>query len=341
MIFNRPNSPNYYVRLYSRGREQWLSLRTSNKKEANARAARLKYTILPKMLRMSVDRPDLDIGMIADEYMKTQKYLRLKESTQEMNMLYLGKFITFCRRHGAKSTKDINEHLAGMYLSSLKVSSKTHNNNKITLSAIWKAIQEEDIWSRQESKVLKTIPMRKFTEAEIKAIMQEVSFDPFFRPACNLALYTGLRFEDIVFLSKEQIKKDSFIELKPAKTERTGRSVYIPMHPVVRKELKRIDPEQGYFFPDQVKQYKECRHTLPMRFKRILEKLKIVRGETEQTRVGFHSWRVTFASKAEKDGIPLETIRAILGHTTKLMSQHYIDNPESLNLDDLTEVNIS
>ncbi|MFA6568133.1 MAG: site-specific integrase [Victivallales bacterium] len=340
MIFTRPNSPNYYIRLYSGGRERWLSLRTDNKKEAQKRAARIKYTILPKVLRMAMDKPPLTIDEIKDEYLKSQKFARLKESTAEMNLLTLDKFLQFCKKRHAKSTKDINEYLAGEYMASLDVASKTHNNQKITLSAIWKAIREDNIWAEVESKALKTVPMRKFTEDEIKAIMLNVSFDPFWRPACTIALYTGLRFEDIVFLGQSQVKKEMrFIELPPKKTERTGRSVYIPLHPIVQTELKRVRASGEHYFSEELKIYREHRGTLPKQFHRILEDLKITRNSTG--RVGFHSWRVTFASKAEDDGIPRETIRAILGHTTMLMSRHYIDNPESLNLDDLKEVKIS
>ena len=339
MIFNRPNSSNYYMRLYSRGREQWLSLRTSNKKEAEKRAARLKYSIMPKMLRLATDRPELDINMIGDEYMKTQKYQRLKESTKEANLLQLGTFLTFCRGKGAKDTKDINEHLASSFLSSLTVAPKTHNNYKITLSAIWKAIKEEDIWTGLESKSLRTVPMRGFSSDEIQSIMKHVAFDPFWKPACTIALYTGLRFEDIVFLSKAQVKGNmQYIELRPRKTERTGRAVYIPLHPIVRKELQRIAPSGEHYFPKAVKAYQAERGTLPRQFSRILEILEI--AKTSAGKAGFHSWRVTFASKAQEDGVSTETIRAILGHTSRLMTQHYIDNPESLSLDDLKEVKI-
>lgn len=339
-IFTISNSPNYYLRIYTGGRDKWISLKTSNRKQAEMRAARIKYNILPKLHRLAMDKPPIDIDLIGQEYLRTEEYQRLKPSTAEMNVLYLNKFLDYCRKHRVRSTKDISEYLASEYLSSLtKIGPKTHNNYKITLSAIWKAIGEDDIWRDLKSRPLKTTPMRGFSDDEVSAIFKAVAFDPFFRPACTIALYTGLRLEDIVCLRRDQIKKDKYIELKPSKTERSGRAVYIPLHPAVKKELNMIKSEGKYFFPEFVSIYKASRHVIPMRFRRILKGLKIIL--TDSGKAGFHSWRVTFASRAQDNGIPAETIRAILGHTTKAMTQHYIDSPESLNLDLLPDVKIS
>lgn len=339
MIFKTSNSPNYYLRLFRGGRDKWISLRTPHKKEAEMRAARIKYTVLPKLLKLSTDRPPIETGMIASEYIRSPEYRKLKDSTAEMNLLTLGKFLEYCKKHRIKSTRDITEIVTDEYMSSLKCAPKTYNNTKVTLGAIWRAINEDDVWRSVKNRPLRTIPMRGFTDKEIEKIFRAVAFDPFWRPACYLALYTGLRLADIVMLKPSQIKKDmKYIELRPSKTERTGRAVYIPIHPTLKTELKRIHESGDYLFPEIVSAYRTCRNTVSQQFARILRKAEIKRNGSGKA--GFHSWRVTFAGRAQDNGISVETIRAVLGHTTKAMTAHYIDSPESLNLDALPEVKI-
>ena len=339
-IFRQKNSPNWYVRLYSGGGDKWLSLRTSNKREAEARAARIAYTHYPKLLKMAVEKPPLEIGMIAAEYSNTPEFEKLKDSTAEMNMLYLTKFVEWCKTRRIATTGRLSAVVAQSYLDGLKVAPKTHNNVKITMSAIWRAIGEENIWHECKSRPLKTNPMRGFTEEEIGKIFQKVSFDPFWRPACYVALFTGLRLTDLVHLRRSHIRKDyAYIELRPSKTERTGRAVYIPIHPALRRELINLKVKSDFLFPDAVRNYDNSRHMLIKQFARVLEGLDITGNDSG--RAGFHSWRVTFASRAREHGITAETIRAVLGHTTKAMTAHYTDTPEALSLDALPEVKIS
>lgn len=339
-IFQQKNSPNWYVRLFSGGRDKWVSLRTSKKSEAQARAARIAYTAYPKLLKMSVEKPPLEIALLSREYEHTPEWEKLKPSTAEMNMLTLSKFCEWCKSRRIALTSKLSASVANSYMDGMEVGPKTHNNTKITLSAIWRAIGEENIWQEVKSRPLKTNPMRGFTEKEITAIFERVAFDPFWRPACYLALFTGLRLTDIVHLRRSQIHKNhSYLELRPSKTERTGRAVYIPIHPTLKKELQTVHGKSDHLFPEAVRNYDNSRHMIIKQFSRILDNLDI--DNTDSGRAGFHSWRVTFASRARENGISAETIRAVLGHTTKAMTAHYTDTPEALSLDSMPDVKIS
>ena len=329
MIFKRKGCKNYYVRLFKNGRERLVSLRTDKLKIATQKAARLRYGTLPDILRAVTDKPDIAIASMWEEYEQTDEYKRLKESTRESNIVCFHRFVEWALEHGLNVAGKIDAETCREYLASRDVKSKTWNNLRQLFSGIWKALElQPNPWHDLKTKQIEMEAFRPFTDAEVEAIRVYVSKYPdFWGPAVEIALFTGLRLKDIVMLQWSSIK-ENHLELMPEKTQRTGRKVYIPLLPPAKAALAAIHRAPGvYVFPDDVKRYESNRRVFSTVFSRMLKRCDIKEGK-----VGFHSLRDTFATKAKLSGLDTDSIRAIMGHTTKEMTRHYIDHPEAVSL---------
>lgn len=342
-IFQRNDKGNWYVRIYTNQRDKWISLRTNQKREAERRAARLLYADLPKAIQAISTIPAIRIDEVWQEYIQTPEFERLKDSTAENNRISCEKLEQWCIEQKINEVDKITLQDARDYLSYLsdefELANKTLNNHKQTLSGIWNALGIDDNpWKEIKNKALKTKPMRPFSDDEIAKILAYVeNKGGFWYYACVVSLYTGLRLQDVVKLKWDELKENlKYIEMTPAKTERTGRSVYIPIHSALKKCLSNIKRNGNtYLFPDQVETYQNSRQAIADQFRNILKRLKI--KANNKGRVGFHSFRDTFATHAAINGVPRDHIRAMVGHTGKAMTNHYIDSPETLSVDQLPE----
>ena len=71
MIFRRSNRSSCYTRLYPGGRERWISPRTDSRREAEARAARLKYSTLPDVIRAVATPLPMPLADLWADYART------------------------------------------------------------------------------------------------------------------------------------------------------------------------------------------------------------------------------------------------------------------------------
>lgn len=352
MIFKRKTSPNYYVCLYKNGRQKWVSLRTTSKPEALKRAARLRYSTLPELLKAAVDKPTMLLDDVWEAYLKTPESQKLRASTATMKSIEWERFKKWAAKRVSDANK-ISKSDAEDYLKSLgreatveeagrkikrwePVSGKTYNNIRMTLSSIWSALGlDPNPWQEVRSASVETEPFRPLADAEVSAILKACE-GSFWRQAVLISFYTGLRRGDIIMLKWKSIKEDfKYFELWPSKTLRTGRAVYIPIHPALKLELQAMRAKAGrseYLFPAEAAQYEKDPSRFAVQFRRLLAPLKF------DGKVGFHSLRDTFTTRAAIHGIDRNEIRAMAGHTTQKMTDHYIDSPETLSLSSYPEL---
>ncbi|MCR4575654.1 MAG: site-specific integrase [Lentisphaeria bacterium] len=146
-----------------------------------------------------------------------------------------------------------------------------------------------------------------------------------------VGLCYGLRLEDAALLEWESIK-DGFIHLTPHKTKKSsGIDVDVPILPPIADMLASHERSSRYVFTLNARRYLQNRNRPCADFLLILKKAGIqttdeIDGLHRKNRIarrGFHSLRHSAASILSDAGVPIETIRAILGHTTKEMTQHY------------------
>lgn len=142
----------------------------------------------------------------------------------------------------------------------------------------------------------------------------------------QVAVYTGLRRKDCVYLEASDICND-MLEISPYKTRRKGIQVRIPLHPRLKQILETMPVDgKGRFFPSLVREYE--RGLLQPRLQRIFSKVvkTSVNKEGRVRRVPFktfHSLRATFITRLAESNVNLDVIRTLAGHTRLDMTLHY------------------
>jgi len=332
MIFRRPNRPSWYIRLYSGGRERWISLRTESRREAEARAARIRYCNLPDVIRAVATPPPMPLDDLWPAFLSSSD---LKPQTVESYHRILS---LFCRWARVATAERVTQAVAEQYLNSMRAKApRTANLARGVLSHVWKTVGLPDPWVQCRTRPRKTIPFRPLTDDEVsRALAEAAKVAPWWRPLILVGFYTGLRISDAATLRWSMFGEGlRHIELRPAKTAKSGRAVWIPVHPALARELEKLKRHAASLFPEAAE--KQGRRTLGPEFSRILSRAKVT-GESGVSRVGYHSLRATFATRARRSGIPLDDLRAVMGHTNASQTTHYIDSPESVRLDAYPEL---
>lgn len=127
-----------------------------------------------------------------------------------------------------------------------------------------------------------------------------------------LLLHSGLRIRDAVTLKREHLK-DSRLFLRASKT---GTPVHLPLPSEAVKELEAVKsrtPE--YFFWSGGGDPKSAVADFQRAFRRLL-KLAGVEGH-------FHMFRDTMATRLLNEGVSIEVVAAILGHSVRICEKHY------------------
>lgn len=198
----------------------------------------------------------------------------------------------------------------------------TFNNHKHCLSAIWSAMMvdadlPENIWSFAGTGGTGYVSFRPFTQAEVLKIMEKAGAG-FWRSATAIGFYTGLRLTDIVHLHASQFQGE-YIVLKPKKTARKGKAVYIFIHPTLARILAPLLTTEGHLFPDAVARYKET--GLAREYSAILKAAGV--HADDRGKVSFHSLRSTFITTAEAAGVDRRTVQGVVGHGSPQMTARY------------------
>jgi integrase len=125
--------------------------------------------------------------------------------------------------------------------------------------------------------------------------------------------YTGLRIRDVITLRKDHIQNSRLF----LRTAKTGTDVFCPLPPAVVRALNDIHSTGDYFFWTGESKPKSAVGD----YQRALRTLFDLAGTP---RVHAHLFRHTFATELLTAGNSLETVAAILGHSsTKVTEKSY------------------
>lgn len=152
-----------------------------------------------------------------------------------------------------------------------------------------------------------------------------------------IGAYTGLRYSDLAKLSKENIKGDT-LEIK---TQKTGQTVIIPIHTIIKKILRKHKNKlprlmSNQKFNEYIKEV--CRLAEinePIRIEETKGKLKLSKNEPKYNLVTAHTARRSFATNAYNSGIPSINIMLLTGHTTESSFLKYIKTTKGENANKL------
>ena len=257
-----------------------------------------------------IPAPGLTAGEVWDRYLETNP--DLKPSTLETKRQRFAKFAEWADDRDISSLSESDCRSFFRFLGTIK--SHTHNNYLSDLSSIWRALSLENPWGENLRQRLEVESKQPFTIDQVRELLEycRENGERFWHTAIMISYYTGLRLKDVVMLERSQVTSDGYIDLVPAKTERSHKRVRIPIRPELLQELSGIELKSlRYYFPDQVTAYERNRGVLTVQFGRLLKKA----GQSGRG-LGFHSLRHTFITEALKAGVSLKHVQAVVGHTS-------------------------
>ncbi len=138
------------------------------------------------------------------------------------------------------------------------------------------------------------------------------------KPIVLCALNTGMRQGEVLHLKWADVDfEQKIVRVARSKNHRTR---YIPMNRALVALLEAIDHFTGKDGPNP---FVFVNHKSETRFVDIGHRFGRVTRRAGYNDVTFHTLRHTFASRLAQAGVPLNTIRELLGHGTMMMTMRY------------------
>lgn len=231
------------------------------------------------------------------------------------------------------------------HLSAAKVSASTFNQHVKLLAMVWRVLTREikgagaNPWIGIARRRINPLANRKraLTPAQFELLLEKAESDPDVKDLFTVLAWTGLRLVDAVKLTWGAVDfKQHVIVLAPQKTQRrTGKTVSIPMFPAVKEVLDRRQEGKTLnsgrkVFPELVTEYdRDEGATLSKRIAALFDKAGMPTSEKRAGKAravvcyGAHSLRHHFVSAASMAGLPGPMIKAITGHASDSMLEHY------------------
>lgn len=148
-----------------------------------------------------------------------------------------------------------------------------------------------------------------------------------------IGAYTGFRFSDLKRLTNENLQGET-IEMR---TQKTDKSVTIPLHPIIKEIMKKYNNELPKFISEQkFNEYiKDVAKLAKINESILVEEtkgaLKTKRQEPKYNLVSAHTARRSFATNAFLAGVPPIQIMKMTGHKTEVAFLKYIKVDEKEN----------
>lgn len=216
-----------------------------------------------------------------------------------------------------------------------KLSSKSVNSLRCILYQMLQVAADMGL-VRKELVLDKAKPLRKnakdrpaFSPEQVNAIFETEWKNKHAYIGCRLASVTGMRLGEIKALKPEQVFPDhihvdaAWADGEGRKSTKSGKTRDIPITTEIYNMIQQIIFHKGLIFSsDGVKPMGDKFFNAPLN--RRMDELGIDHSETEtETALSFHSFRHFFNSRLVAAGISGEIIRAIMGHESTEMTQHY------------------
>ncbi|MGN0847928.1 MAG: tyrosine-type recombinase/integrase [Kiritimatiellia bacterium] len=256
------------------------------------------------------------------------KNKNVAESTWRNRRTAVSRFCEFAAGRGVDDICDVSVEVARQYVKHLVYigkSNKTVRNIALDLSCVWSAIGQlrpdvHNPWKAAcPDKDGTEESGRAFSAEEEKLVLsaaREVGHGWY--EASMIARYTGQRYGDVARLDWSRVDLDAgVVRFRPSKTARSGFSVAVPMHNVLREMLYGMwHGQDGFVLPIHGTAY-QTRKRLEVTFADVLALAGLPGGVYT-----FHSWRHTFRTRLAEAGVS-DAVAARFGWTNLTMSAHY------------------
>lgn len=172
---------------------------------------------------------------------------------------------------------------------------------------------------------------RPLTVEELKTIIEKA--DGEMKTLFMLGTFTGLRLGDAATLRWDETDlARGIIRRIPMKTARSGKAVIIGLPAILADHLGGLDRRGAFVLPDTASLYERDVQALSRRIQAHLIACGIqtvkegTGGETGKRAVvlaGYHSLRHSFVSLHAQAGTPQAILQKLAGHSNPMMTEHY------------------
>lgn len=327
-IFNRNGV--WYINMQFHGKQIRKSLKTTNKKEARARALSLEREHLKgdtiktvdsepvliadaiEALIQSCEAEDLRPKTISkykqvlkgvDEFAESRNLYRL----EQLDVRFVDAYRQYRKQKGAKP-KTIHTEVGVI--------------RRLLLFAKTRRMIDEDPLEGLRLTEPKTEPQPFWNQDEVDQILKASS--KVHRPVFTFLTETGMRIGELRWLTWDDVDlKQKLIHIRPKDdwTTKTGNVRTIPMSERACEILQEQSRHSRWVFTARASpNYPQGDHQVSER--RLLESLKRTLEKLE-LKGHLHTFRHTFISRAIVAGIPEAIIRKWVGHVDHKTLQHY------------------
>lgn len=243
-------------------------------------------------------------------------------------------FIEFC---GDCLVQDVNRRLAGKFvsevLSKARNKSGTGNASPATikkklsaLSEMWTFLRrrghvEDNPWRDQGVKVKHEPQKRAYTWAELHRVMTHPKMDRTLRDAVTVAVYTGMRAQEIGKLTVGDVEAGG-VNVRNGKTKNAKR--WVPLAGPAKEVIERRSqgkPSDSYIFDDITEgPYEDRFFYVKKKYGRVRDQIF---GKGSGKEIDFHSFRRVYAWAGEQVTDTVLLAR-LMGHSAPtLATSHY------------------
>lgn len=253
---------------------------------------------------VNLDVTKLTLGEVYDQWIK-RKAMTISESALNTHKMAYQRFGDMANM----LMKDIKKVHLQKWLDDIKLKPASKGKIRSTMHQLFEYAVAYDIVQKNYAKDLEiTEKIEKtgavFTEEEIKILWENI--DDQMAQYTLILIYTGLRIGELLAMKGDTIYLDKGYMVGGSKTE-AGKDRVIPLHhkiiPLVEQNL------QNNYLVYSVRSGAFTYNGIRSRFEKLMAKL----GMNHK----IHDTRKTAVSIMHSAGIPMETVRMIVGHSAK------------------------
>ncbi|MCX7007343.1 MAG: tyrosine-type recombinase/integrase [Kiritimatiellaeota bacterium] len=249
------------------------------------------------------------------------------------------RFVEWAAKRQVQHMHEVTEQHADEYARDLwrnKFSPRSFNGHIQFLRSVFTTLRvtaglADNPWQHIRKMARDTQGRLNFTPEELATLCRKARGT--MRYMLAIGLYTGLRLGDVVTLRWSNLQPGR-IELSPRKTRRKGKTITIPLHPVLAALLedrrRQVPQEAEYVFPEEATEYLREVSAFSKRFQNFLRDCGIATFEKATghrqraiVRKGFHSLRHSFVSLCAINRVPQVAIQDLVGHGSPAMTALY------------------
>ena len=272
----------------------------------------------------------LTLGGLVDAFRASPRRKDCGDKQLDRYCAQIAQFVSWAKADGMEFAA-VDDDIAERYAAELgKQSGSTYNKHLNTLTMTWKALGKANgvkanPWADIPRKRLEAHVRRALTAEEIAAILAAAEGE--YKALITIGYRTGLRMGDACRLRWADFKKDGSLVVK---TSKTGALVALPAETLLA-ELKAIlgTPKGEYVLPEISARYARdpagvsdwvCRYFARAGLTTNVKEKGWSKARPDAT---YHSLRHTFVTRLTEAGVPSAVVRALVGHSTVQMQEHY------------------